>query len=190
MREAENTLGCDIIPAWGMTEFGIAVSGRPGVGEINADTDGIPVAAAELSIRDEEGHECPDGVVGDLWMRGAGLFVGYFGQADATRSSFDTDGWFSTGDTAFRSANGAVTISGRTKDIIIRGGENIPVAMVESLIFQHPLVTEVAVVGYPDLRLGERACAFVRCRPGSTLDLEGLRTFLTALSWSTNSPRR
>jgi cyclohexanecarboxylate-CoA ligase len=179
MREAEATLGCDVIPAWGMTEFGIAVSGRPGLGDINADSDGVPVAAAELSIRDGDGRECAEGVVGNLWMRGAGMFVGYFGQEEATRRQMDTEGWFSTGDTAFRTANGSITIAGRTKDIIIRGGENIPVAMVESMIFQHPSVTEVAVVGYPDPRLGERACAFVRLRPGDSLDLEGLRTFLT-----------
>lgn len=179
MREAETVLGCDVIPAWGMTEFGIAVSGRPGLGDINRNSDGIPVAAAQLSIRDDDGKESLDGVVGNLWLRGAGMFVGYYGQEDATRSQLDDDGWFSTGDTAYRSANGSITIAGRTKDIIIRGGENIPVAMVESLIFQHPSVTEVAVVGYPDARLGERACAFVRLRPGETLDLEGLRTFLT-----------
>lgn len=179
MREAEQTLGCDVIPAWGMTEFGIAVSGRPGLGAVNTDTDGIPVAAAELSIRDEDGNEVADGVVGNLWLRGPGLFVGYYGQEDATRSQFDREGWFTTGDTAFRSQNNSVTIAGRTKDIIIRGGENIPVAAVESLIFQHPAVAEVAVVGYPDPRLGERACAFVRCRPGQMLDLDGLRAYLS-----------
>jgi cyclohexanecarboxylate-CoA ligase len=180
MREAEATLGCNVIPAWGMTEFGIAVSGHPGLGDINADSDGIPIAAAaELSLRDENGKECPDGVVGNLWLRGPGMFVGYYGQEEATRSQIDGDGWFTTGDTAFRSTNGSITIAGRTKDIIIRGGENIPVAMVESLIFQHPSVTEVAVVGYPDHRLGERACAFIRLRPGDSLDLGSLRTFLT-----------
>lgn len=179
MREAEQTLGCDVIPAWGMTEFGIAVSGRPGLGDINSDSDGVPVAAAELSIRDEDGIECADGIVGNLWIRGPGQFVGYYGQEDVTRTQFDDEGWFTTGDTAVRSPNNSITIAGRTKDIIIRGGENIPVALVESMIFRHPAVLEVAVVGYPDTRLGERACAFVRCQPDENLDLDELRQFLT-----------
>ncbi len=180
MREAESVLSCAVIPAWGMTEFGIAISGRPGLGDVNLDTDGVAVASAQVSIRDQNGAQLPDGVEGSLWIRGTGLFVGYCGKPELTQREFDADGWFATGDMAVRGANGSITITGRTKDIIIRGGENVPVAAVESLIFQHPSVTEVAVVGYPDPRLGERACAVLRCQAGESIDLDDLRRFLSA----------
>lgn len=179
MRELVDALGCDVIPAWGMTEFGIAVSGRPGLGKINAVTDGIVLDTAQVSIRDADGAECANGKDGALWIKGGGLFVGYHGKERLTRAEFDAGGWFATGDTAVRAADGSVTITGRTKDIIIRGGENIPVGSVENFVFQHPSVLEVAVVGYPDSRLGERACAFVRCRPGESLTLEELKEHLT-----------
>ncbi|KXX60999.1 AMP-binding protein [Rhodococcus sp. LB1] len=179
MAEAERALGCAVIPAWGMTEFGIAVSGRPGLGNINRETDGVRLDSAEISIRDPEGAEAPDGTEGALWLRGTGMFVGYYHRPEATQEAFDGEGWFATGDTAVRDSQGSVTITGRTKDIIIRGGENIPVGSVESLIFRHPAVTEVAVVGYPDERLGERACAFLRCQAGTSLNVDELRIFLT-----------
>ena len=81
--------------------------------------------------------------------------------------STDADGWFDTGDLARMDSQGYIRIAGRSKDIIIRGGENIPVVEVENLLFRHPAVAEVVVVGYPDERLGERACAFVRLRDGA-----------------------
>ncbi|OZC57108.1 cyclohexanecarboxylate--CoA ligase [Rhodococcus sp. RS1C4] len=178
MREAEEALGCSVIPAWGMTEFGIAVSGKPGLEDINSTTDGIPLASAEVVVRTAEGDDAVDGEMGDLWLRGTGMFVGYHNRPEATGEAFDDGGWFATGDTAVHHSDGSVTITGRTKDIIIRGGENIPVGSVESQIFRHPTVTDVAVVGYADDRLGERACAFVRCRPGTTVTVESLRDFL------------
>lgn len=185
MREARTKLNCDVIPAWGMTEFGIAVSGRPDLDAANLDTDGVPVASAQVSIRDADGAGVGDGIEGALWIRGTGLFVGYLGDPAVTRAEFDDAGWFNTGDTAVRGRDGTVTITGRTKDIIIRGGENIPVGSVENLVFEHPAVAEVAIVGYPDPRLGERACAFIRCRPGATVDLHGLRDFLTTSGLAT-----
>lgn len=178
MRAAENALGCTVIPAWGMTEFGIAVSGRPGLEELNRESDGVPFGSAEVSIRGTDGTEAPIGTEGELWLRGTGMFVGYYNKPGATRDGFDKDGWFSTGDMAKRGAAGSVTITGRSKDIIIRGGENIPVGSVESLIFKHPSVIEAAVVGYPDSRLGERACAFLRCTPGAKLTVAELGAFL------------
>ncbi|OZD11961.1 cyclohexanecarboxylate--CoA ligase [Rhodococcus sp. 06-156-3C] len=178
MRAAEQALGCTVIPAWGMTEFGIAVSGRPGLTELNRETDGVPFGSAEISIRDTDGTEAPIGTEGQLWLRGTGMFVGYYNQPGATRDGFDTDGWFSTGDIAKWGPQGSVTITGRSKDIIIRGGENIPVGSVESLIFEHPSVIEAAVVGYSDSRLGERACAFLRCNPGADLTVAELGAFL------------
>jgi cyclohexanecarboxylate-CoA ligase len=91
----------------------------------------------------------------------------------------DGEGWFNTGDLARKDAQGYIRISGRAKDVIIRGGENIPVVEVEELLFRHPAIAAAAVVAMPDERLGERACAFVQLRPGATLDFSGLIAYLT-----------
>src|SRR5690606_7023760 len=89
------------------------------------------------------------------------VFVGYLGRPDLYDEVVDPDGWFDTGDLGVHRPDGTIRITGRAKDIIIRGGENIPVVEIESLLFTHPRVREVAVVGVPDQRLGERGCAVV-----------------------------
>jgi cyclohexanecarboxylate-CoA ligase len=90
----------------------------------------------------------------------------------------DKDGWFDTGDLAYKTAEGYIRISGRSKDVIIRGGENIPVVEVEALLYKHPAVAQVAIVAYPDERLGERACAVVVPRNGETIDFAAMVEFL------------
>ncbi|HML08598.1 MAG TPA: hypothetical protein VK430_10790 [Xanthobacteraceae bacterium] len=109
-------------------------------------------------------------------MRGAGNFVGYLKRPEYY--AVDADGWFDTGDLARMDADGYIRITGRAKDIIIRGGENIPAVEIENLLFQHAAVREVAIVGMPDPQLGERACAFVTLREGQTLTLDEMVAFL------------
>ena len=94
-------------------------------------------------------------------MRGASQTPGYFKRPDLYEACIFEGGWFDTGDMAWRRDDGGIRIAGRYKDLIIRGGENIPVADVEALLYTHDKVRELAVVGYPDERLGERACAVV-----------------------------
>jgi cyclohexanecarboxylate-CoA ligase len=106
------------------------------------------------------------------------MFGGYLERPDLR--GLDAEGWFDTGDLARLDDAGYLRITGRSKDIIIRGGENIPVVEVENLIFAHPDVAEVAVVGVPDPRLGERACAVVVPRAGATLTLPELVEYLLA----------
>jgi cyclohexanecarboxylate-CoA ligase len=106
------------------------------------------------------------------------LFLGYYGRPDATASAFTEDGWFRSGDTAAIDENGWVSLHGRTKDIVIRGGENIPVTDIETLMFDHPDILNAAVVGIADERLGERACAVVVLQSGAHLDLGILSAFL------------
>jgi cyclohexanecarboxylate-CoA ligase len=177
-REASAALGCFVCPAWGMTEYGIGIAGSLlNLPRQRVDvTDGVAIAGCEARIM-AGANEASAGQEGDLQIRGGGLFLGYFDRPDFTRDAF-VDGWFQTGDRAIRDADGFISLSGRTKDIIIRGGENIPVAEIETLIYQHPTVLDVAVVGYPDERLGERACAVVACKPRETMDLPGLTSFL------------
>jgi cyclohexanecarboxylate-CoA ligase len=105
------------------------------------------------------------------------LFLGYYDAALNDRS-FDAEGWFRTGDMAAQDADGYVTIKGRSKDVIIRGGENISAREVEDLLLEHPAVDDVAVVAMPDPVLVERACAFVVPREGAAVSLADLVQFM------------
>ena len=113
-----------------------------------------------------------------MQVRGCSNFVGYLKRPGLANIS--PDGWFDTGDIARMDDDGYIRIAGRSKDIVIRGGENIPVVEVEGLLFKHPAVAAVAIVGYPDARLGERACAFVTLKPGASFSFEEMTAFLKA----------
>ena len=113
-----------------------------------------------------------------MQVRGCSNFAGYLKRPELDPA--DPGGWFDTGDLARMDAQGYIRIAGRSKDIIIRGGENIPVVEVEGLLYRHPAVAEVAVVGFPDTRLGERACAYVRLHDGASLTLAELVAHLEA----------
>jgi cyclohexanecarboxylate-CoA ligase len=131
----------------------------------------------EVKIVDEDRKAVPVGTTGRLLFRGSSLFVGYLKQAQL--NSVDAEGWFDTGDLAyFVNDDGYIRINGRSKDIIIRGGENVPVFEIEALLHRHPAVAAAAIVGYPDERLGERACAFVVTKPGQTLDMAELTRYM------------
>ena len=175
---ARERFGCFVCPAWGMTENGIGISAAPHlpIDRIDA-TDGVVVAGTEARIVDEWDQEVPPGTEGNLQITGPGLFAGYYARPDFTEEAL-AEGWLRTGDRAVMDADGFVTLTGRTKDIIIRGGENIPVAAVEDVLYRHPAVEDVAVIAIPDARLGERACAVVRLAEGGSLDMEAMRNFL------------
>lgn len=172
---ARQRLGCFVCPAWGMTEYGIGISTAPDQPTERIDaTDGTPVHGCAIRIVDAATHvPLPPGEVGSLEMTGPGLFLGYFDRPDFTDEDI-VDGWFRTGDRAVQDLDGFVTLHGRDKDVIIRGGENIPVIEIENVIYRHAAVEDVAVVGVPDERLGERVCAFVVVRPSWSLDLPEL----------------
>ena len=181
VRDARARLGCAISPGWGMTENGLVTcNGLDDPEEKVFTTDGHPLAGMALSVVDETGRGLPPRREGDLLVRGASQFVGYFKRPDFTRESYTADGWFRTGDRAALDAEGCLSITGRSKDLIIRGGENIPVAEVENVLFEHPKVAGVAIVGMPDPRLQERACAFVIPKAGETVTLAELVAFLDA----------
>ena len=170
---AGGALGCLICPAWGMTEYAIAISWAPSLGREAQQTDGVPVAGARARVTDPDGQALPLGSVGELEIRGAGLFIGYHDRPEENARSFH-DGWFRTGDTAVIDDAGRVRLVGRSKDIVIRGGENIPVVEVESLLFTHPKVRDLAIIGVPDSRLGQRACAVVVPAHGAAPRLDEL----------------
>jgi cyclohexanecarboxylate-CoA ligase len=144
--------------------------------EKSASTDGRSLEGMEVSVVDTEGRSVPAGQSGRLLVRGAQMFKGYYKRPELP--TFDSDGWFDSGDLAYMDSDGYIRISGRVKDILIRGGENVPVAEIENLLYKHPAVAAVAVVGFPDARLGERGCAFIVPRAGSTIDLVTVQTYL------------
>jgi acyl-CoA synthetase (AMP-forming)/AMP-acid ligase II len=179
VQDARRRLGCVVSAGWGMSENGLVTcNGLDDPEEKVSGTDGLPLPGMELAVVDEHEGPVPPGAEGDLLVRGHSQFVGYWKRPQFTEQAHTPDGWFRTGDRARLDRDGYVTITGRAKDLIIRGGENISVAEVENLIFTHPKVSGVAVVAMPDPRLVERACAFVVPRPGETLTLAELTEFL------------
>ena len=179
VREAQRKLpGLVVLGGWGQTENALVTLGVPGdPDEKLIDTDGYPWPGMRVRIVDDSGAEQPAGTDGRIQVRGPFLFVGYAERLEMTRALFDGE-WFDTGDLGNLDAEGYLSISGRTKDVIIRGGENIPVAYVENVLYEHPDVVAVAVIGVPDPRLQERACACVVLEEGAELTFDQLREFL------------
>lgn len=177
VRQARQVLGVKIISAWGMTENGAVTLIRPEDDDERAfTTDGLALPGVEIKIVDADGQAVPTGESGRLLVRACSNFGGYLKGQELNATS--DDGWFDTGDVARMDAQGYIRITGRSKDVIIRGGENIPVVEIESLLYQHPAIASVAIVGYPDERMGERACAFVVLKPGATLNFAEMVGFL------------
>ena len=175
--KARKALGAAIISAWGMSENGAVTTTRPEDREEKTmETDGCALAGMEVRVVDPSGDVLPFGQQGQLQVRGCSNFVGYLKRPELDNTT--AEGWFDTGDLARMDDEGYIRIAGRSKDIIIRGGENIPVVEVEGLLFKHPAIAAVAVVGYPDARLGERACAFVVPREGASLAFTEMVAYL------------
>jgi len=139
--------------------------------EDRAHTLGRPLPQTEVKIVDPaSGQTVAFGVIGELCTRGYHVMTGYFRDPDKTAATIDADGWLHTGDLASMDERGYCQIGGRLKDMIIRGGENIYPREIEQVLFEHPTVADVAVVGVPDAKWGEQVAAFVRPAPGQTPD--------------------
>lgn len=139
--------------------------------EKRAHTDGRVAPGNEVRILDDDGRELPTGEDGEIVSRGTELFAGYRA-AELTAAAFTPDGWFRTGDVGRLDADGYLTITDRKKDIIVRGGENISSKEIEDILGTHPRVAEVAAVGSPDDRYGERVAVFVVLSEGIELTLD------------------
>jgi cyclohexanecarboxylate-CoA ligase len=177
VQRAKAEMDLDVLSCWGMTEnAGLTITRKTDPQEKVFSTDGRALPGSEVRVVDDRKHPLPPDTPGNLQARGITHFVGYHKKPQL--NSIDADGWFDTGDLARMDRDGYIRIVGRTKDVIIRGGENIPVAEVENLIYRHPKVAECAVVAMPDARLGERACAFVVTREHTPLALPELARFL------------
>ena len=179
VEQARSALGAKIVSAWGMTENGaVTLIELNDPDERAFTTDGLPLPGVELKVVNDDGAVLPAGEAGKLYVRSCSNFGGYLKRAHLNGT--DAEGWFDTGDLARLDAQGYVRITGRSKDVIIRGGENLPVVEIESLLYRHPAIAMAAIVAYPDERLGERACAVVVLKPGQSLDLPALVDYLKA----------
>lgn len=163
---------------WGMTEGGVTtcVPGTPL--EKTATTAGVGLPGLELRTLDPHGNPTTNGEAGELAIRGPGVFVGYLGQDELYRELLTDDGFFRTGDLAELTNDGHLVLTGRLKDVIIRGGVNISPLPLEQALSEHPAVERVAVVGVPDSRLGERICAAIVPR-GPLPELPELQDWLS-----------
>jgi long-chain acyl-CoA synthetase len=152
------------------------------------DSAGPVMPCYEAKCVDDAGAAVAQGQIGELWVRGAQVIKGYVNRPEATAESI-TDGWLHTGDVARIDADGFVFIVDRKKDMVLRGGENIYCAEVETCLYRHPAVAEVCVFGVADERLGEEVAAAVVLRPGQSLGAEALRAHCAAIMARHKIPR-
>ncbi len=157
----EQLFGQRILERYGMTETGMNLT-NPYLGERRAGTVGMPFPGQEARIVDLQTRApLPDGLIGELQVRGPHICAGYWRNLAATAELFHADGWFSTGDLGWRSADGYYTLTGRARELIISGGYNIYPREVEELLLEHPAVAECAVFGLPDPDFGEQVVAAI-----------------------------
>jgi acyl-CoA synthetase (AMP-forming)/AMP-acid ligase II len=167
-----------IVSGWGLTEAPILTMGSPDdTDEQLAYTEGSATAGVTLRVVTLEGKEAGIGEEGELRAKGRQVMKGYL-DSTLDAEAFDEEGWFKTGDLGRIDADGMVTITGRVKDIIIRNMENISAKEVEDLLFTHPDIADVAVIGVPDPKTGERVCAVVVPKdPASPITFDQLVAF-------------
>ena len=177
VENARKALGAKIVSAWGMTENGAVTLIKLDDDDERAfNTSGCPLPGVEIRVVDAQDQDLPHGESGRLLVRSCSNFGGYLRRPNLNNT--DAEDWFDTGDLADIDDRGYVRITGRSKDVIIRGGENIPVVEIETLLYKHPAINQVAIVAYPDDRLGERGCAVVVTRAEQTIDLAAMIEFL------------
>ena len=179
VRNATERFGCEFETVYGQTEASPLVTQHHS-GEsldIICNTTGLPMPQTEVSIRsvDGESRVLPVGEVGEICVRGYCVMIGYHDNPKATADAIDADSWLHTGDLGTLDRQGYLRITGRVKEMIIRGGENLFPAEIENTLLEHPDVAEVAVVGLPDDKWGEIVACFVRMEPGRSLDPQELR---------------
>ena len=169
--EVLTEMGIPVCHGYGMTECPMIAQGGPNdTHDQLMYTDGAPVTGIQIRMVTAEGVVCAQGEDGEVRLKGPMVFKGYT-DPSLDADAFDDEGWFRTGDLGHLDETGHVVLTGRLKDVIIRKGENISAKEIEDLLYQHPLVNDVAVVGLPDRERGERVCAVVERVPGSA-DLE------------------
>jgi len=131
----------------------------------------------EVKVVDGDGRTVPPGTPGEFCTRGYSVMLGYWNDEAKTGEAIDAEGWMHTGDLGTFDAEGYGNVVGRSKDMAIRGGENVYPAEIEDVLYQHPVVADAQVFGVPDDRFGEELCAWIRVKPGAKMSEEEVRSF-------------
>ncbi len=171
----------EIVIVYGQTEAspGCTMSKTTDPLEVRVNTVGSAFPGVECKIVDPEtGEDCPDEVIGEFVARGYNIMKGYYKMPNATAEAIDKHGWLHTGDLAARTPEGNYRITGRLKDMIIRGGENIYPKEIEEFIYTHPKVSDVQVIGVPDKALGEEIMACIILKEGETMTEDEMKQFV------------
>ena len=171
----------EIVIVYGQTEAspGCTMSSTDDPLEVRVSTVGSAMPEIECKIVDPEtGEDCPDEVIGEFVARGYNIMKGYYKMPKATASAIDRDGWLHTGDLACRTPEGNYRITGRLKDMIIRGGENIYPKEIEEFLYTHPKVSDVQVIGVPDKAMGEEIMACIILKEGETSTEQEMKQFV------------
>ncbi len=171
----------EITIVYGQTEAspGCTMSSTDDSLEVRVSTVGRALPEIECKIVDPEtGEDCPDGVTGEFVARGYNIMKGYYKMPKATASAIDSEGWLHTGDLACRTEDGNYKITGRLKDMIIRGGENIYPKEIEEFIYTHPKVSDVQVIGVPDEQYGEEIMACIILKDGQSMTVEEMKEYI------------
>jgi acyl-CoA synthetase (AMP-forming)/AMP-acid ligase II len=165
-----------IITAYGLTESSgtVTMCSLTDPDEVVEQTSGRPLPRVQVEIRDQSGEACPSGTLGEICVRGRNVMAGYLDDPAATAEAIDAEGWLHTGDVGFLDEGGYLHITDRLKDMFIVGGFNAYPAEIERLLTQHPAVSQAAVIGVPDPRLGEVGRAYVIPRRGAEISPEKL----------------
>ena len=189
-RAFEQRFGVPIIETMGLTETAAQILSNPMPPAASKyGSPGIAVGN-EAKVVDGQGKDCPPGVSGELIIRGANVTRGYYKNPEATAVALDPDGWLHTGDVAFEDEDGFFFITGRIKELIIKGGENIAPREIDEALYEHPAVLEAAGFGVPDRRYGQEVMACVALKPGASCSVEELSRVAEARLGAFKSPKR
>ncbi len=184
MRQVVDQMGArDITIAYGQTEASPVITQTWSYDpiELRVETVGRPLPGVEVKLIDPTtGETLGENQQGEICARGHLVMLGYYKNPEATARAIDADGWLHTGDLGVRLPNGYYRITGRIKDLVIRGGENIYPREIEEFLFTHPAIEQAAVVGVPDLKYGEELCAWIKLKGGATCTADEIREYCRA----------
>jgi fatty-acyl-CoA synthase len=193
MKQVVDRMGCrEVTIGYGQTEASpiITQTRTDDPLKLRVETVGQALPGLEVKIVDPAtGATLPDNQQGELCARGHAVMIGYYSQPEATAAAIDAEGWLHTGDLAVKLDNGYFRITGRIKDMVIRGGENIYPREIEEFLFQHPAIEQAAVVGVPDRKYGEELCAWIRLKAGATATEDEIRELCRAKLAYFKSPK-
>ena len=180
LRGFEAAFGCVILEGYGLSETSpVACFNHPDR-ERKPGSIGTPIEGVEMRLVDDHRHEVPAGEIGEIAIRGHNVMKGYWNRPEATADAIDSSGWFYSGDIARVDEDGAYFIVDRKKELIIRGGYNVYPREIEEVLYEHPAVREVAVIGIPHDSLGEEVGAAVALKPGAEITESEIRDFVKA----------